>query len=501
VLNSPRKRQAPPKAHSALPPIVPADLPRVRRKDFDSYLRAIAPEWQRFEHNAQLGREGVAQVGEGPSTPRASQSTDHESPPDLGYIQAKSIPPLDSVPPVFFQPKFNLGDPRTFHTVTEQHLFGDADPAALSQSLPLLEKFSYYADTVEQHLILEISRRSTPFFAALTNLHDLQSESEQCLARIARLRTLLTDLDVNTAKRGLQVVRREAIAANLATVTEGVKMVSGIVEMGRVARGLVGAGQWGEALGIIEEMERMWEGPPQPEAEQPPLSLFVVGQPRSSSLNQVQEESEYDNEQETEEPIGQQRPTLGKRQQSTTIPPIPLSSLRAYSSLPESLRTLTMEIASSLSSELVAVLRADLVERINRGRDRFKAGGQSGAGAGQGLRDRLKPLLQGLVRTRGLKEGLLSWREVVLGEVRGVVKAVCRLVCLAWISSSSFGFNSDYLLSTRLKRTKNLIKTQGMLQLCRHMKLINLCSVELDLQTISEICNTLNSWFSCRNFI
>jgi len=224
VLNSPRKRQAPPKAHSALPPIVPADLPRVRRKDFDSYLRAIAPEWQRFEHNAQLGREGVAQVGEGPSTPRASQSTDHESPPDLGYIQAKSIPPLDSVPPVFFQPKFNLGDPRTFHTVTEQHLFGDADPAALSQSLPLLEKFSYYADTVEQHLILEISRRSTPFFAALTNLHDLQSESEQCLARIARLRTLLTDLDVNTAKRGLQVVRREAIAANLATVTEGVKM-------------------------------------------------------------------------------------------------------------------------------------------------------------------------------------------------------------------------------------------------------------------------------------
>ena len=48
-----------------------------------------------------------------------------------------------------------------------------------------------------------------------------------------------------------------------------------------------------------------------------------------------------------------------------------------------------------------------------------------GAGVDQGLRDRLKPLLQGLVWTKGLKEGLLSWREVVLGEVRGVVKAVC----------------------------------------------------------------------------
>ena len=48
-----------------------------------------------------------------------------------------------------------------------------------------------------------------------------------------------------------------------------------------------------------------------------------------------------------------------------------------------------------------------------------------GAGVDQELRDRLQLLLQGLVWTKGLKEGLLSWREVVLGKVRGVVKAVC----------------------------------------------------------------------------
>jgi vacuolar protein sorting-associated protein 54 len=433
VLNNPHKRQAPPKAHSALPPVISADLPRVRRKDFDSYLRAITPEWDRFERNTQLGREGVAHITQSSSTPR---NIDDDDLLNNVPVTPKSVPLLDSVPSVFFQPKFNLGDPRTFNAVTEQHFAtpgDDPDPLALSQSQPLLDNFSHYADTVEQHLILEISRRSTSFFAALTNLHELQSESEQCLSRIARLRTLLKNLDDNSAKRGLQVVRGEATAANLAKVIEGVKMVGNVVEMGKVARGLVGAGQWGTALGIIEEIEALWEGPSQSQ-EPSSLSLFVVGKPRSSSLPLVQEESEHEKVtggEEKDPPNEQPRPHPVKRRQSTTIPPIPLSSLRAYASLPESLRAMTMEIASSLSSELVAVLRADLVERINWSRDRSKADSRP-EGPDQGLPDRLKPLLQGLVRTRGLKEGLLSWREVVLGEVRGVVKAVCAWFLFPW---------------------------------------------------------------------
>ena len=76
-----------------------------------------------------------------------------------------------------------------------------------------------------------------------------------------------------------------------------------------------------------------------------------------------------------------------------------------------------MEIAASLSSELVSVLRSDLELRINKD-------GKSDAEADQGLKDRLKPLLLNLVRTKGLKEGIMSWREVVLIEVKGVVRKV-----------------------------------------------------------------------------
>jgi vacuolar protein sorting-associated protein 54 len=52
VLNHPHKKQAPPKAHSHLPAAPPADLPRVKRRDFEPYLRALAPEWDRFATRA-----------------------------------------------------------------------------------------------------------------------------------------------------------------------------------------------------------------------------------------------------------------------------------------------------------------------------------------------------------------------------------------------------------------------------------------------------------------
>jgi len=417
VLNNPHKRQAPPKAHSSLPTVVPADLPRVRRKDFDSYLRVITPEWDRFQRNTHLGKEGVAHVGAGPSTYHGEDNHNNDfTPPNIpGLGNTNAIPPLDSVPAIFFERNFYLGDPRTFSAVTEQNFSTETDVAAMAHSLPLLEKFSSYADTVEQHLIHEISLRSTSFFAALTNLHDLQSESEHCLTQIASLRSSLTNLDESSAKRGLELVKHQARADNLVSVSDGVKMVGAVAEMNKVARGLVGAGQWGEALGIIEEMERLWEGRS--------LEDDRSASGPSTQLPEIEEEPVGDSDAKP------QRPSVLSRHRSSSknSASISLSSIHAYASLPEHLRVLTMEIAASLSLELVAVLRTDLLDRINGGgtfpRPTAETNGK-GDVLSQGLSDRIRPLVHGLVRTRGLKEGMLSWREVVLGEVKSLVKAV-----------------------------------------------------------------------------
>jgi len=433
VLNNPHRRQAPPKPHSLLPPVPQADLPRVRRKDFESYLNAITPEWERYENSSQLGRDGQAQ-DDNQWTPRNSiagedQKTPHRRTSSVSSLQGKYTPPLHSVPSVFFQKDFNLGDPRIFAIVTEQDAAAAlltsqddtfADPLSISHSLPLLEKFSHYADTVEQHLVREISIRSPSFFAALTNLHDLQSESERCLVRIGKLRTQLRDVDNNSAKRGLEMVRKECKMANLGKIRDGVRMIGGVMEMTGVAKGLVNAGQWGEALGVIEDLERLWDaskpallGSNAP--GQPQLSLNENGdanghKPVLSPLSPTPEE-----EHESQDEI-----TSPQEAQKTTFPirhPVSLSALHAFSALPSHLRALVMEIASSLSLELVSVLRSDLETRINSD---YRVNPE----ADQGLKDRLKPLLMNLVRTKGLKEGVLSWREVVLIEVRGVVKKV-----------------------------------------------------------------------------
>lgn len=426
VLNNPHKRQAPPKAHSTLPSVAPAELPRVRRKDFDSYLRAVAPEWERYEHNLRLGQEGLTLLDNDEGTPRNSMSGDEPLTQLPLSIQGRNMPPLDSVPPVFFQKEFSLGDPKTFSNVTEQDLTAAAfllpqddtfaDPLSLSYSLPLLEKFSHYADTVEQHLVREIFIRSPSFFAALTNLRDLQSESERCLNRITKLRKELQDVDNNSAKRGLEMVRKETKMANLGKVRDGVRVIGEVVEMTGVAKSLVNAGQWGEALGVIESIEKLWDLSPHPTPE----NASADGPPRGSSLGHsnlqngsLPPTSEGDEARETHR-NGSEAETSRPSSSHYTLP---VSSLHAFGPLPSHLRQLTMEIAASLSSELVAILRNDLEIRIN-------SDGRLNLDADQNLKQSLKPLLLNLVRTKGLKEGMLSWREVVMLEVRGVVKKV-----------------------------------------------------------------------------
>ncbi|KAI0371696.1 Vps54-domain-containing protein [Pilatotrama ljubarskyi] len=403
VVNSPHKKPAPPKAHSALPAVPPADLPRVRRKDFESYLRAISPEWERFVQNAEQGRDGVAQIED------TLSSSSIEVPPTPHTPRTprpgKAPPPLETVPSVFFEPNFNLGDPRTFNAVTEQREGEEefSDPSSLSHSLPLMEKLSHYADTIEQHLVREISVRSTSFFAALANLQDLQTESEQCLDRISHLRGLLKDVDEKGAKRGLEIIRKEGKLRNMGAVKDGVRFVGGVMEMTGLAKSLVGAGQWGEALDVIEELDKLWTlGDEDAKPVRPPPVLIKNG--RSSPLPTVMESP----------------PATPAPHPPPPAPTIPLSSLRAFAALPDHLRTLTMEITSSLSSEFVNVLRQDLIERIDSNQDAWPEARRQDFD--MSLKDRLRPLLQSLVRTKGILETTTSWRDVVMTEVRSTIK-------------------------------------------------------------------------------
>lgn len=401
VLNNPHKRQAPPKAHSSLPSVPPADLPRVRRKDFDSYLKAVRGEWEKFE---SAKRELAAEADEHGDSDfdMAAASGDLPPPTSKAKGKAKAMPLLDTVPPVFFEREFNLGDTSTWNQVTEQRTGEDVDPTSLSHSLPLLEKFSHYADTVEQHLTYEISVRSSSFFAALSNLHSLHSSSTSCLTRIQELRAQLKGVDQG-AKKGLEITRAEIKLGRLENVITEVDGVKGVLDVVALGRRLVADGMWSEALAVLAELQQLWDG------QQPTLNGKLNG---NGHLTPTREEDE--DEQPTTPPTAAPHPTTS----------IPLSQLHAFSQLPTHLRTLTQQIAEKLSKELVGVLRTDLVERMESSpSQRDSTQEHLRTQRDERLRDRLRPLLRSLQTTKGVKDAVgTKWRE----EVGGVVKSVAR---------------------------------------------------------------------------
>ncbi|KAF8462348.1 hypothetical protein DFH94DRAFT_686902 [Russula ochroleuca] len=337
VVNNPHKKSAPPKAHASVPSTPRVGLPRVRRKDFDPYLRVIGPGWEALQHNAELAHSESMRLEEFSIPDLLDQSDSRRTP-----LPPKLLPPLSSVPDISFRHDFDLGNPRMFDAVAEvspsstsrpTSPTATSDPSTLTHFLPLLEKLSHHADTVEQHLVHEIA----PIRASLC------VPNWATLARRARA-------------AGCEAYSGEVRLAHLKEVQSGVRSVRGVTETVGVVRGLVDNGQWGPPLDGVDELRVMWEGKtesiPVPAPPSPP-SL------QGSLLPSVAEEG----------PLVDEKDAVQRTEELVSPPAaldMPLSKLKAFAALPSQLHTLTQEITSSLTSDLVATLKVDLLERIHK---------------------------------------------------------------------------------------------------------------------------------------
>ncbi|KAG8904512.1 hypothetical protein FRB99_001645 [Tulasnella sp. 403] len=392
VLNNPHTRPNPLKSSRA--PIFTGpspDLPRLRRKDFDPYLKAIGPEWEKFQKNQKLAKEAASELAvfsSASSTSNDTASDEAPSPPPPKASKNAPPPPLSNVPPVYFEADFDLGNLRTFLAVTERSSVEGSTPNEdLSTNQALQDKLSGHLDIVEQHLTIEIQNRSPSFFAALSNLHSLQAEGAQCLSRISQLRKELVEVDEKQAKKGLEIARLLKRSDNLTMVQEGVRAIQAVGESVGLIKNLVSAGQYFEGLGMIEELEALFEKPPN----------NVTAPTDVSSASSI-----------STAPPPSSRTSL-------SITTLPLSSIVSLSTLPQSLRGLSSSVSSSLSADLVALLRADLT------RDRDDAlVPQTPVDAA--LHERMLPLLQGLARTGGIEEAVKAYQDVALSEVRACVR-------------------------------------------------------------------------------
>ncbi|CAG8444809.1 14933_t:CDS:10 [Cetraspora pellucida] len=281
-----------------IPSVPPTVIKKVKPVDFSSYLKQITPVFEKYNYNKECGVESSQSI-------RKSTSSFIESPiasttkilanleglpndnPEIPAHRLEStrnpysvrmppfspdddqplepvidLPLLETVPSIFFDPDFNLENPRTFDIVCENTDIIDGNPKnpTISTNAILQEKLSHYLDTVEVHLIKEISLRSSSFFEALSNLQALHSETLECVSQINSLRQKLTYIDDSQAKQGLEIVRLKRRRANMGRLYEGLRMVAEISSTQSVIQALLGQGDYFSALDLIEEANSILNG-------------------------------------------------------------------------------------------------------------------------------------------------------------------------------------------------------------------------------------------------
>lgn len=265
---------------------------KVRNTEFEPYLNLISDAYGRYEFNRAVGMEGMPTMVDPADSSSFSDLADmigmdaNAGKKDSYAMHrakntAASVPPLTSVPSVYFQVGFNLENPHTFTLVTEAAdgpagsvadgglatasagntangrppgagAAASSSSSALAYSSSVLqEKLSHYLDTVEIHLVKEISRRSTSFFAALSNLQSLHSETLECVGEISQVRTRLARLAQNTSKQGLRVVRLKRRRANLADLLRSLTLIGELRQTQPMVQLLLGQNDYVAALDLI----------------------------------------------------------------------------------------------------------------------------------------------------------------------------------------------------------------------------------------------------------
>nr|POE87448.1 vacuolar protein sorting-associated protein 54 [Quercus suber] len=304
-----------------IPPVTLTNIPHVPAETFKNYLARIGPLFESFRRNRsdsdpapwlkkdkeleKTDRFAEAldkQLSSAPQSPTItrSASTAPFSPgekPSLSrrrssgqFRRNRNEPtPLSTIPGVYFEADFHLENPRTFDVVSERAEIVRPSPGtptkeqkgangttlpprkALATNAILQEKLSWYMDTVEVHLINNISSASTGFFAALGSLKELQIEAEESIEKIQGLRKDLHKLDEEIAVGGLEVAAKRRRRANVQKLARATAQVQRVVEQVKKADGLVDQGSYGEAADQMVVIGRLVCGLPEPGSQEKEL--------------------------------------------------------------------------------------------------------------------------------------------------------------------------------------------------------------------------------------
>lgn len=190
-------------------------------------------------------------------------------------LHERDPPPLSTIPNIYFDQDFHLENPRTFDVVSERSdvvpptsmTYGTVRDAytapprkVLATNAILQEKLSWYMDTIEVYLISSILMASTVFSLALNSLQDLHSQAAELVEEMIGLRQNLSMLDREVVTNGLEILRKRQRLCNLKILNNAVLQLKRILDGVACSKSLVDQGEVEKALSEIDTTERIMTG-------------------------------------------------------------------------------------------------------------------------------------------------------------------------------------------------------------------------------------------------
>ncbi|KAI2466529.1 putative GARP complex component [Annulohypoxylon bovei var. microspora] len=433
-----------------IPPVTLTNIPRIDNDEFKPYLAQVGALYEqlrrvkesdddgsdhifgrgRAEEHTGVADESHLKPGSRPSSSRKVSGSSirsvspMDSPPartirrrsSSGFSRKASVqgpPPLSTIPNVYFDDDFHLENPRTFDVVTERSEVVRPPPGSaeekndangnapaprknLATNAILQEKLSWYMDTIEMHLISSISTASTTFFTALGSLRELHTEAAGSVERIKTLRQELDALDQEIAATGLEVVHKQRRRENLQQLNDAVKQLKEIVESVAACEDLVDSGELEKALASIGSLEKLIAGEriprPKKDEDQGPQLRDLRDAVALQGVNGD---------------ISTLRFRIGKAFESKFIDVL-INDLRRH--------------VDTVSTQEVLLRWSSAAMRARGAPSRESSAFPAYLTTTDDLRSQLMPILDGLHRSKHVTIAIASYREVVLREIRLLIK-------------------------------------------------------------------------------
>jgi hypothetical protein len=432
----------------ALSAIPRTSVRAVKYREFEKYIQDIRPVFDRYQDSLKTAFDGDTVLFD-EETARAVLEKSKASPTGritvtsaVGETPRVNGDPIDSVPAVFFDPDFNLEDPRIFEQVTEFAAVTTSAPAigatsGATTNIVLQEKLAHYLDTVEAHLVAEIAQRSIEFFAALENIRSLHAETLQSLLLIRTIRGSLANVSQDQAKKGLDVVRRKRRRNNLGILYNAVKMIKEIKKTQPMLQILLNQGDYVGALDLIAEANRLLKGNTLQAAIE--ASSHVVERsriagvmmPKSVQLNGVAGLVHLTGQ------LAEMAKMIGTLMENDFVS-LMINDIQSCVNSAQDDRTTAHQwaayyLSSNQPLNVVTAFQRPLLDAS----DQFSV---------DELKARLMPLVLGLVRVERFGTALQTFRDRLMKVVKAVTKQVCHL-----FPSTNCSF-SHRRLKTRRKR-------------------------------------------------